>query len=80
MTTTEDKIKSQEKLVDRLQSKLDRALDLADSHEIKEETIALQAAIDGLVALKTLAQSDYAEFEARLEADKSRKKARHNNP
>jgi hypothetical protein len=47
---------------------------------VKDVAIALQAAIDGLVALKTLARSDYAEFEARLEADKSRKKARHDNP
>jgi len=79
MTTIEDKIKSQEKLVDRLQSKLDFAPGATLPHEIKDVAVALQAAIDGLVALKTLAQTEaemmsrdaaYAEFQAKRQRGK----------
>jgi len=74
MTTTEERIKRQEKLIDSLQIEFQSKLDsnIASLDEIKDASSVLQAAIDGLVALKTLAQAEvemttrdaaYAEFQ-----------------
>jgi len=81
MTMYEEKIKRQEKLVDSLQIEFQSKLDsnIASLDEIKGMSSILQAAIDGLVALKTLAQTEaemmsrdaaYAEFQAKRQRGK----------
>jgi len=75
----DDRIQLQLKLIDELQQTIDGSLANMSACNAKDAMIALQAAIDGLVALKKLAQSEaeltardsaYAEFQAKRQRGK----------
>ncbi|MBD2076307.1 hypothetical protein H6F86_20970 [Phormidium sp. FACHB-592] len=69
-----EQLQKQNKLVDKLQGHLAFAIDDGTAEQVKDLAFALEAAINGLTALKTLAVNDeematrdkaYAEFESK---------------
>ncbi len=54
----QERVQLQLETIDELQQKMKRGLEVGSASEIKDVAIALESAINGLIALKTLADKN----------------------